>query len=305
MNAGSFDMSDASNQLYYYDRARNRQGPFAEAEFRRLIADGTIRRSSMIWYPGLADWRAAGEVDKFASLFAGQVPPSPVSPAYSAPIADPAAMTKVPAGALTASLPVWGLFGRCLLLAIGSVFVIPAPWTATAFYRYVGTHTDLPGGKRLTFAGQAGDIWFIFVAIAALSFVGLLIPFGNIFVAPPTWALTVQVIRWFCAKLGSEDGSVKLAFTGGIWNYIGWSALLYLSFITIIGWAWVFKFMMQWICRNVSGTVRFEFSATGLAILWRSLVLGFLSILIIPIPWLVRWYMAWFISQLHVVPADA
>ncbi len=301
-------MSDASNQIYYYDQSKNRQGPLSEADFRQRIADGTVRRSSMIWYAGMADWRAAGEVDKFAAQFANQTPsqrPPPAASARIAPVAEPAVMSRVPVGALTASLPVWGLFGRCLLLAIGAMFVIPAPWTGTAFYRYVSTHTSLPDGKRFTFAGLAGDIWIVFVAIAALGLVGLVIPFGNLFALPPTWALTVQVIRWFCAKLGSEDGSVKLSFVGGIWNYIGWSALLYLSFITIIGWAWVFAAMMRWMCRHVSGTVRFEFRGTGLAILWRGLVMGLLGILIIPIPWLVRWYMTWFISQIHVIPADA
>jgi hypothetical protein len=299
-------MSDASEQFYYLDQTRNRQGPFAEADFRRLIADGTIRPESMIWYAGLADWLAAEPVEKFAHLFARRgPPPSPASPLFSAPIAAPAAVARVPAGAMVASLPVWGLFGRCLLLGIGSLFVIPAPWTGTSFYRYVGIHTALPDGRRLAFAGQAGDIWLVFIGIALLSLVGIFVPFGDLVAIPASWSLSVLVIRWFCAKLGSEDGSVKLAFTGRFWNYIGWNVLVYLSFITIIGWAWVFRFKMRWISQNVSGTVRFEFRGTGLAILWRTLVLALLGIFIIPIPWLLRWYMAWFISQLHAVSADA
>ena len=76
------------------------------------------------------------------------------------------------------------------------------------------------------------------------------------------------------------------------------------SFVTIIGWAWVIKFTMQWICRNVRGTARFEFTATGLSVLWRTLVFALLSALVIPIPWILRWYTTWYISQVSVVNAD-
>jgi hypothetical protein len=65
------------------------------------------------------------------------------------------------------------------------------------------------------------------------------------------------------------------------------------------------KYMFQWICRNVRGTVDFAFTATGLDILWRIVVVALLSILIIPIPWIMRWYTQWMISQVAVVRADA
>ena len=83
-----------------------------------------------------------------------------------------------------------------------------------------------------------------------------------------------------CSKLGTEDGTLRLSFEGGYLPYIGWNILLGLSFITIIGWAWVAKFMMQWICRNVRGTAEFDFTATGLSILWRTLVAVLLTILV-------------------------
>jgi hypothetical protein len=294
-------MPEASELFWYFDQARVRHGPLAEADVVRLINERTIGPDSMIWYSGLPDWRPAGQVEKFATLFAGRMPPPPPAPAF-APTTRGAIS---PAGGLIATLPVWGLFGRCLLLTIGSLLVIPAPWTGTAFYRYVGTHIALPDGRRLTFSGQAGDIWLVFVGVSILGLAGLVIPYGNLLAMPFSWALVVVIIRWFCAKLGSEDGSVKLAFNGGIWNYIGWSLLLNLSFFTIIGWAWALRLMMRWICQNVSGTVRFDFHGTGLAILGRTLLLCLLSIFIIPIPWLTRWYMVWFISQIKAQPAGA
>ena len=57
-------------------------------------------------------------------------------------------------------------------------------------------------------------------------------------------------------------------------------------------------------CRNVRGTVEFEFTATGLSILWRTLVAVLLTILIIPIPWVMQWYAQWMISQVSVVRAS-
>jgi hypothetical protein len=114
-------------------------------------------------------------------------------------------------------------------------------------------------------------------------------------------ALTVLVFRWFCANLKSEDGTLTLAFEGGIWPYVGLYVLLAISFLTIVGWAWVIRYMMRWLCRNVHGTASFDFTGSGLAILWRTVVAILLTILIIPIPWVHRWLANWFISQLSVI----
>jgi hypothetical protein len=44
----------------------------------------------------------------------------------------------------------------------------------------------------------------------------------------------------------------------------------------------------------------FEFKATGFAILWRIFGLALLAMLVIPIPWLIRYYANWIISQISV-----
>ncbi len=57
--------------------------------------------------------------------------------------------------------------------------------------------------------------------------------------------------------------------------YIGWYLLLVISAITIVGWAWVVVAQTRWICRNIGGTHReILFKATGLEMLWRTLVFG-------------------------------
>jgi hypothetical protein len=72
--------------------------------------------------------------------------------------------------------------------------------------------------------------------------------------------------------------------------------------ITIIGWAWVAVAQMRWICRNINGTHReIVFNATGLEMLWRTLVFAFACAFIIPIPWMLRWYVRWAVSQFELV----
>ena len=66
------------------------------------------------------------------------------------------------------SFPVWGLFDRGLLYVVGQVLVVPAPWTTTGFYRFLCEHVCLPDGRRLRFAGEPGDIWYILIGLAVL-----------------------------------------------------------------------------------------------------------------------------------------
>jgi len=54
-------------------------------------------------------------------------------------------------------------------------------------------------------------------------------------------------------------------------------------------------------CRNISGATRpVSFTGSGWQILWRSFVFEVCSIFIIPIPWMLRWYARWYVSQIAV-----
>ena len=102
-----------------------------------------------------------------------------------------------------------------------------------------------------------------------------------------------MIIRWIASNLSSNGQPLPIAFTGSVWTYIGWQVLMVISFITIIGWAWVVTAWMRWICRNISGTRReIIFNASGLEVLWRTIVLVIACAFIIPIPWVMRWYAA-------------
>jgi hypothetical protein len=230
--------------------------------------------------------------------------PMTTMPGPQLPVSSPAAL-------LRTEIPVWPLFWRILLAGIGHLFIVPSPWTTTMLYKFLVEHTVLPDSRRLKFTGQPGDIWYLIIAIAALSWLHEAASHAGVhrtagLLGPVIAAyLTVLVYRWVCANVKSEDGRLDLSFGGEPLAYVGWTLLLILSIVTIIGWAWVAKFMMRWICRNVQGTLQFDFTATGWQILWRVLVFGLLNILIIPIPWTIRWFTSWMISQVSVAPSPA
>src|SRR6185437_287260 len=147
-------------------------------------------------------------------------------------------------------------------------FIIPAPWCIAALYRYIIGRTSLPDGRRFVFAGSGGDIWYLYLGpVAALIIstgLAMFIPVLRFLNIPVqlflVFVLPYLIIRWICEKVGTEDGSVKLAFTGSIWGLIGYNLLVAVSVLTIIGWAWAIAAQMRWTCRNVSGTQRFEFA---------------------------------------------
>lgn len=203
--------------------------------------------------------------------------------------------------ALVPSLPVWGLFGRWLLMVVGQVLIVPSPWTTTNFYRFVASHVALPGGFALRFTGRPEEIWPVVAGIGLLTWVQQ-VPNGLVRLTATllTWVLLGLVLRWICARLEAEDGSLRIAFTGSVLAYAGWHLLLILSLVTVIGWAWILKAFLEWICSRITGTHVFRFEATGLAVLGHTLVLIVLCAFIVPIPWAMQWYASWLISRISI-----
>jgi GYF domain 2 len=281
-----------STNFWYLDRDHTQRGPVGEDEFVRLIRQGAITRETQMWTAGMGEWRMAGQVASVSALFGPTAPTIGAGSAAGPPAAGPAT------GPLSSVIPVWGFFWRSIVTLIGVVLIIPAPWVGPWFYKWLVERVSLPDGRPLTFSGHARDIWYVFVAWGALMWVGQLQDGRyELLTIVVSWILGVLLLKWVCAHASTADGRLRLSFEGGYLPYIGWNILLALSAITIIGWAWVMKYMMRWICQNVRGTAEFGFTGTGLAILWRTIVVVLLSILIIPIPWMMRWYTQWMISQ--------
>jgi hypothetical protein len=210
-------------------------------------------------------------------------------------------------GPLAVDFSIWELLGRVLLYTIGFLFVVPAPWVATGFYRWFVAHLRVPQRPNVAFTGQPGDIWYVFVLLALGSYAGLgNVPYLQYVLFPIEAFLSWMLVRWFVANVSPDGHARPLAFTGSPWAYIGWYLLAFVSFITIIGWAWVITAWMRWMCRNVDGARReITFNASGLEMLWRTLVFGLGCGLIIPIPWVLGWYIRWNVSQVALVERTA
>jgi hypothetical protein len=194
---------------------------------------------------------------------------------------------------------------RSIVLVIGMILIIPAPWVFVWYTQWIVSCVRVPGRPNLSFTGNAMTLvpwWFGFVVLAVvvemsdIQSLNNLIPLAQIVLS---WLL----IKWMVANVASNGQPLGLSFVGSIWAYFGWNILLVLSFITIIGWAWVVTAMLRWSCRNVSGSRReIQFNGSGLDVLWRSLVFALASFFIIPIPWMLRWYANWYVSQFAVAP---
>ncbi|WKA28813.1 DUF4339 domain-containing protein [Bradyrhizobium roseum] len=290
-----------SNRSWFYASNGQQQGPYPEAQLRDLITRGTISADTLVWTEGMSGWQRAGEIP-------GLAPGGSAPPPMSHPGAPPAMgggdfagghAGGYSGGALSADLPLWPLLGRTLLMVIGMLLVIPAPWTSTAFYRWIVSRLYVPGRPNMGFTGQPLDIWYVFIAIGVLTYLGSADLYYLQYLSIPVQAvLSWMIIRWIASNLSSNGQQLPIAFNGSALGYIGWQVLLYVSFITIIGWAWVITAWMRWICRNIEGTHReVIFLGSGLEVLWRSIVFGIACIFIIPIPWVLRWYANWYLSQ--------
>jgi hypothetical protein len=286
-----------SNRSWYYAAQGAQQGPIPEAELRNLVSGGVVTGETLVWTEGMAGWEKAGRIPGLMSHLGSEAPGRPPAPSND--------IESGPAGIapLSAKLELWPYFGRTLLFVLGEIVVVATPWTAVGLYRYVAERMRVPGRPNLTFTGQPLDIWYVFIGMAILSYLGLS---SNAFVRLLSVVgqafLGWMILRWGVTKLASNGRPLPIRFEGGPVVYFGWYLFMLVSAISIIGWAWVLTAWMRWICRNIAGTRReVVFTAGGLDVLWRSIVFGIGCAFIIPIPWLLRWYTEWFVSQFALV----
>src|SRR3954471_12856514 len=157
-----------SDRSWFYASNGQQQGPYPEAQLRDLIARGTVRADTLVWSEGMAGWQKAGEIP---GLMSGGGRPPAMPPAGAPPMSQ-GRSGGYGGGPLSIDLPLWEFLGRGLLFVIGMVLVIPAPWVATMFYRWITSRLHVPERPNLAFNGQVGDIWYVFVAIGVLTYVG-------------------------------------------------------------------------------------------------------------------------------------
>lgn len=203
------------------------------------------------------------------------------------------------------------LTGWSLLNVIGFALVIPAPFVLPAYLRWFAEKTKTADGAAFGFVGTAGSVWVLTTLLMTVQYAnnyvsaqadkpdpGLIglwaLPLGI-----ASLALNFYLVRWAAGH--AEIYGQRLEFTGGLLPFLGWTLLTIVSFITIIGWAWVYKYFIQWYAeKTVGSTVRFTFLGSGLEILWRTLATVVLVLPIVTIPWVLRWYTAWIVSRFEV-----
>jgi hypothetical protein len=142
------------------------QGPYSEAVFRDLIGKESVTPDMLVWSEGMSDWQQAGDIPGLLS----SVRDPPAFPRSAMPETGNDAGA---GGPLSATFGIWALLGRTLLMVIGTLLVIPAPWAATGFYRWFVAHVQVPQRAKLTFTGKPGDIWYVFVILGLCSYAGV------------------------------------------------------------------------------------------------------------------------------------
>jgi hypothetical protein len=289
------------NRLWFFATGNTQQGPYSEDQLRDFIARGAVRTDTFVWTEGMSAWQRAGDIP---GLLSGGSSPPRVAPVYTRPGEVQSGGGGHAGVSLSADFSIWELLGRSVIFVVGFLLVVPAPWVATSFYGWFVSQMRVPQRPNLGFTGQPMDIWWVFVLLALGTYSGVTgISYLGIILIPVQAYLSWMTVKWIVANLSSNGQPLRLSFRGEALHYVGWFVLLNISFITIIGWAWVTTAWTRWMFRNIDGTRReIIFNASGLDMLWRTLVFAIGCAFIIPIPWVLGWYARWYVSQIELAP---
>lgn len=65
------------NTLYYVALEGKQAGPFTQEQLQQMFSGGTVKRETMIWKQGMAEWAQAQAVTELADMFNNTPPPIP------------------------------------------------------------------------------------------------------------------------------------------------------------------------------------------------------------------------------------
>src|ERR1700722_9806285 len=162
-----------ADRQWYIANGGRQEGPYSDEQLRALIASGKVGGDTLVWSTGMENWTKAEAIPGLIGS-APRPPPIPSSRAALPPGAAPHFATQVLATqAFATDVRVWPLLGRAIVMVLGQLLIVPAPWAVTSFYRWFIEHLHVPGHQRVAFAGQPGDIWYIFILNALLGYAGV------------------------------------------------------------------------------------------------------------------------------------
>ena len=128
-------------------------------------------------------------------------------------------------GPLSLEIGIWDFLGRSLLMMIGLLLVIPAPWVATMLLsNYVVERVRVPGRPNLAFTGQVGDIACGISAARALQLCRFEHGYSRLSAPSDIWwraYLCWMVIRWIVSQYRSNGQKLRIEFKGSAIGYIG------------------------------------------------------------------------------------
>jgi len=295
-----------AERSWFFASNGQQQGPYGEAQFRDFVARGSVTPDTLVWTEGMAGWQRAGDVPGLMSSASGP----PAMPQAGPPVMAAGGGYGGGHGgaALSIDFGIWEWVWRHIVLALGLLLVIPGPWLIVWYLNWIVSRVRVPGRPNLGFTGNAMTLVAWYFGFVVLLGVAIYTSLNNEVQWPNHVMELVQIvlywlfIRWVIANLASNGQPLGLTFSGSVWAYLGWNILLWVSVLTIIGWAWVLAALARWLCRNIQSTRRqVVYEGTGLQNLWRAIVFVIGCALVIPIPWLYRWMMRWQLSQTVLV----
>ena len=147
-----------SNRSWFYAANGQQQGPFPEAQLRDLITRGTVWADTLVWSEGMSGWQRAGEIPGL--MPAGRAPPSVPQPGGPPPMSAARRLCRrsgYAGGPLSIDFGILEFVWRSLVLVIGMVLVIPAPWVLVWYYHWIVPCFTVPGRPNLSLHRQRDD----------------------------------------------------------------------------------------------------------------------------------------------------
>lgn len=150
-------------EFWFVDADNNQSGPVTRDDIAKMIRAGSLGRDSPIWFTGMQDWKAAGQVQEFQPLFGAARPPARAAASNATRSVHPPvwqdkraiiavlifAASFLPFGGGTGTSSIWGIHGA--VTALNQALSLLAP-------------PGLPG----RYAGNASSIGDIAAALNIL-----------------------------------------------------------------------------------------------------------------------------------------
>ena len=159
-----------AERSWFFASNGQQQGPIREAQFRDLIARGSVTPDTLVWSEGMSGWQKAGEIP---GLMSGARPPAMPRPGPP-PVRWYAAGAS--GSALTIDVGVWELFWRGLVASLLSLLVIPGPWVIVWILKWIVPRVHVSGRPNLSFTGNAMTLvpWYFGAIVLVIVAVYLL-----------------------------------------------------------------------------------------------------------------------------------